>query len=466
MERNGSKPQKFDPVITEGPIHKAVWKLAWPSMLQNVVAGLQGIIDHTLIGHYVGFTGNAAVGVSWQLFLVVIVFVGSVYTGMGILVARLAGAGKADQVNRVVYQAFLTSLLVVGGVLTPAGIFLAPRFLVWINATPEVQAEALPYLRTLLLFSFGLLFFYMIAAALRAAGDARTPLRLGILTTLLNLILSVVLIRGLGPIPAFGTLGAAMGTVIAPGVVSLIVLYLMFSDRLIIRRVKGSMLLPDWRIIRKLFRFGLPSGFQGIAMNLGGVLLLGFIGSLAYSAEAQAVYAVCYTQLFSLITWSSVGLMGATSTIVGQNLGALKPERAIQGARTGALVGLGVAGLIGVLFLFLPGFLLGLFGFEDPIVLHLGSQFLAYLSLSGLLVSVAINYTGALHGGGDTRSPMLITLVSQLLLPPGILFFLQLNYGLLPEYVWRVILLGHFLRCALSVIRFYQGRWLHIRVEM
>ena len=85
---------------------------------------------------------------------------------------------------------------------------------------------------------------------------------------------------------------------------------------------------PDFAIIRSLFRFGLPTGVQGIAMNVGGVLLLRFIGSLEQSAEAQAAYAVGYTELFSLITWTSVGLMGASATIAGQNLGAGNPERA------------------------------------------------------------------------------------------------------------------------------------------
>ena len=84
---------------------------------------------------------------------------------------------------------------------------------------------------------------------------------------------------------------------------------------------------PDFAVIRELFRFGLPTGVQGIAMNVAGVLLLRFIGSLPHSAAAQAAYAVGYTELFSLITWTSVGLMGAAAAIAGQNLGAGRPER-------------------------------------------------------------------------------------------------------------------------------------------
>mgnify|MGYP003694227331 CR=1 FL=1 len=88
----------------------AVWRLAWPTMLQNVIAGLQGIIDHAMVGHFVGYAGNAAIGVSWQIVLVVIVFISSLFTGMAVLVARFAGANEPDKVNRVVYQAFLTAV--------------------------------------------------------------------------------------------------------------------------------------------------------------------------------------------------------------------------------------------------------------------------------------------------------------------------------------------------------------------
>src|SRR6266545_1651624 len=101
--------QKFDRSIVEGPIGPAVWRLAWPTMLQNVIAGLQGIIDHVMVGHYVGYTANAAIGVSWQIVIVVIVFVSSVFSGMGVLVARFAGANRHEEVNRVVYQSFLVA---------------------------------------------------------------------------------------------------------------------------------------------------------------------------------------------------------------------------------------------------------------------------------------------------------------------------------------------------------------------
>ncbi|HEY9420655.1 MAG TPA: MATE family efflux transporter [Thermoanaerobaculia bacterium] len=462
--RTGSK--SFDRALVDGPIAPAVWKLAWPTMLQNVIGGIQGIVDHALVGHLVGYTGNAAIGVSLQIFIVVIVFVNSLFTGMSVLVARFAGANEPEKVNRTVYQAFLASTALCVGILAPLGWALSPSLLRLVNATAEVRAEALPYLRIMLVFNFGMLLFFMLGAALRSAGDARTPLRLGIVLTVLNVVLNVIFIRGLGPIPAFGTAGSAIGSVLAGAVVSGVAIYLLCSGRLVVTWPRGMDWRPDWSIIRALFRFGLPAGVQGIAMNVAGVLLLRFIGSLQQSAQAQAAYAVGYTELFSLITWTSMGLMGAAATITGQNLGAGHPERAVRGVHVASGIGLVGAAVVGALFLAIPGRLLALFGMDEPAVVSIGTQLLRYLSVSGLFITVALTYTGALQGTGDTRSPLYISIVSQVGIPLGLCALLDATRGLRPADIWLAILLGHATRCLLSVLRFRQGKWRGIQVDI
>ena len=252
--------RRYDRSIVEGPLGAAVWKIAWPTMLTNAIGGLQGIVDHVLVGHLVGFTGNAAIGVSMQIFIIVIVFINSLFTGMIVLVARFAGAGEEDKVNRSVYQAFLTALFLSLVVMAPLGYFLAPWLLGVVNAAPAVQAQALPFLRTLFLFSSGLLVVYMLSGALRSAGDARTPMLMGVAMTALNLGLNIVLIRGLGPIPAFGTTGSAMGTSMATALVAAFALFKLWRGAWVVSFPRGRGLLPDWSIIRELFRFGLPSG--------------------------------------------------------------------------------------------------------------------------------------------------------------------------------------------------------------
>lgn len=457
---------RYDRSIVEGPLLPAVWTIAWPTMLQNVIGGIQGLVDHTMVGHYVGFQGNAAIGVSWQIYLVVVVFISSLFTGMSVLVARFAGRDEEGKVNRTVYQAFLTAMGLALGILAPVGYFLAPALLDLINAAPAVQAEALPYLRIMFVFSPGTLVFFMLGGALRSAGDAKTPLRIGIVVTVLNVILNVILIAGLGPVPAFGTAGAAMGTVISAGGVSLYALWRLIHGGWVVSFPRGGPWAPDWSIIKQLFRFGLPTGIQGIAMNVAGVFLLRFVGSLPRSAAAQAAYAVGYTQLFSFITWTSVGLMGAAATVAGQNLGAGNPERSQAAVRVASRMGVGVAIAIGSLFLFIPQTLLALFGLEEASVLALGTELLTFLAFSGIFVSVALTYTGGLQGTGDTKSPLYISIVSQIVVPLGMCFVIQQVSTLHSWEIWLAILLGHVTRSTLSVFVFRRGGWRDIEVEI
>ncbi|HKP82539.1 MAG TPA: MATE family efflux transporter, partial [Pyrinomonadaceae bacterium] len=422
-----TKPKpRYDRSIIDGPLRPAVWKIAWPTMLTNAIGGLQGMVDHALVGNLVGYTGNAAIGVSWQIFIVVIVFISSLFTGMSVLVARFAGAGDEEKVNRTVYQAFLTAIFIGLGIMAPVGYFISPPLLNLVNAAPEVQAEALPFLRIMFVFSSGMMVFFMLSTALRSAGDARTPMMLGITMTVLNLVFNIVLIRGLGPIPAFGTKGSAMGTCIASGLIAVFAFWRLWSGAWVVSIPRGGGGYgPNWPIIRSIFKFGLPTGIQGIAMNVGGVFLLAFIGSLAQSAAAQGAYAVSYTELFSLVTWTSVGLMGAAAAVAGQNLGAGKPDRANAAVHVAAQFGFAGAAFIGILFLFLPRQLLAIFGMHDPAVVEIGVQLLRVLSLSGLFIAVALTYTGGLQGTGDTRSPLFISIISQIIVPLGTCFVIK-----------------------------------------
>jgi Na+-driven multidrug efflux pump len=161
------------------------------------------VVDHVLVGRLVGYTANAGIGVAFQIFLVVMVFIASIFTGMGVLIARYTGAGDESAVNRTTVQAFITAVALCLGFLAPVGYFLAPHLLGIVNAAPEVQAQALPVSAD--------------HVRVRPRDDAvlhagrRAPLRRrrphaaqssGVALTALNIALNVILIRGLGPIPA------------------------------------------------------------------------------------------------------------------------------------------------------------------------------------------------------------------------------------------------------------------------
>ena len=456
-----SRPSRqYDRSIVEGPLTPAVWKIAWPTMLANVIGGIQGIIDHIMVGNFVGFQGNAAIGVSWQIFLVVIVFISSIFIGMSVLVARFTGANEHEKVDRVVYQAFLTAIGLSLLIMAPIGYFVSPFLLDLVNAAPEVKAEALPFLRIMFVASSGMMVFFMLGGALRAAGDAKTGLKLGAALTAMNIGFNLMLI------PALGTKGAAIGTCTASGLLALFALYRLINGGWVISFPKGNSYAPDWSVIKSLFRFGLPAGIQGIAMNIGGVFMLGFIGSLAQSAAAQAAFSVSYGQLFSLITWTSTGLMGAAAAVAGQNLGARNPDRANKAVHTAARIAVVSAATVGLFFFFVPRQLLMVFGMHDETVVSIGVQLLRVLSVSGLFIAVALTYTGGLQGTGDTKSPLYISVISQIIVPLSIVSVIKAMGKLDPIDIWVAILIGHVTRCALSAWRFRQGQWRSIKVEL
>jgi len=125
-----------------------------------------------------------------------------------------------------------------------------------------------------------------------------------------------------------------------------------------------------------------------------------------------------------------------------------------------------VAAMVGLLFITIPRVLLGLFGMSDPTVVGIGVQLLAFLSVSGFFITVALTFTGGLQGTGDTKSPFYISVVSQIVVPLGLCGVMQATRGLAPSDIWLAILLGHMTRCALSVLRFRQQKWRGIAVDI
>ena len=303
--------QRFDRRIIEGPLLPAVWHLAWPTIIQNMIGGLQGILDHTMVGPLSSATAatppSASAGRSSSSSSS-----SSARSTPGWPCSSRASPAQGDteKVNRVVYQAFLTSLSSASACWRRSAGSPRRSCSSWSTPRPEVQAEALPYLR--IMFAGGIGHDALLHARRGAARGRRRRDAAAARAS----ALSVAAPRAqpdadsrLGPdsrrsaraarrsarciATTAGRRGRHLDAVRAP-------------DADLVPRATCSGRRTG-RSSASLFRFGLPAGLQGVAMNIGGVLLLRFIGSLEHSAEAQAAYAVGYNQLFSLITWTSVG---------------------------------------------------------------------------------------------------------------------------------------------------------------
>jgi putative MATE family efflux protein len=459
--------REFDEELVSGNIFRSVWKLAWPVILLQLISGIHGFVDHLLVGNFVkDYAANAAIGVSWQLFLVMMVFIASLFNGMGILLARYSGRKDKETVNRIAYQVFLASAYIVLFVAAPLGYFLTPYLIDITKASPEIREYAQPYLRVLFTCSLPLFMTFALNSAFQATGDPRTPLKLGILTTLINVVLSYVLITGPGPIPAFGALGAAIGTVIAPLPSLAIAISLVMRHKMIVGVPEKLTLALDFTVIKSVAKLGVPTGIQAVLLNAGGVLLMRYIASLEIGTAALAAYVICYSQLFSFVTWTSFGLRASSATIMGQNLGAGQPVRARRGVYVTSFMSMIWAGAFAALYWTAPGFLMGLFNYPEGDVFLIGKDLLHYLSGSAFFVAAALTITGGLQGAGDTKTPMYVAFLSQIVVLLGICEVLERMGQLTSTWIWTAILVSHITRFLCTAVVFERGKWIHIKMEL
>lgn len=444
-----------------------MWKLAWPVIMQQLISGVNGFVNHVLVGNYVqDYAANAAIGVSTQLFLVMVVFIASLFNGMGVLIARYSGRQDRAAVNRIAYEVLLASLYILVFIAAPIGYFITPNLLDLTKASPEVRAYAQPYLRILFTCSIAQFTLFVVYNAFQATGDPRTPLKLAVLTTALNVILSFLLITGYGPFPTLGVVGAAIGTVLAPVPSVVIALWLILKNRTIVGPPEKFTLFPDLTVIKTVARIGIPTGIQAVLLNVAGAILLGFVGSLEHSAAAQAAYTIGYTQLFSFVTWASFGLRASSATIMGQNLGAGKPDRARRGVYVTMLMALGWSLVWASLYWFAPGPLLGLFRITGGEVFDMGRELLHYLAWSAFFVSGALTITGGLQGAGDTKTPMYIAFLSQIVVLLGMCSAFQIADVLTATNIWIAVLMSHVTRFLFTAVMFHRGNWVNIKVEL
>lgn len=459
--------KSFDNELVSGNLTRSVWKLMWPVVITQLAAGVHGFIDQVMVGHYIpGIEANAGIGVAWQVFLVFIVFLSSLFHGMAILTARYAGRRDHESVNKVAYDVFITAIYLLIFVIAPIGYFISPFLLEWVNTEAAVQAHALPYIRVLFTASVPMFIMFLLNGAFLSTGNPKIPVVLNIITAATHILLSWLFITGVGPFPELGSIGAAVGTCAGPIPSVIIGVYLIVRHKVILGPPKRFTLIPDFTVLKTVTRLGVPAGMQAVLLNLGGVFLFRYIGSLPNSAEAQAAYTICYGQLFSFVTWTGFGVRAASATLIGQNIGAGKTERGVQAVHLSALFGFLWAFSFGILYWFFADTLLGFFNVTEGEAFIIGSSLLQYLTFSGIFVIVSLALTGGLQGAGDTVSPMYIAFATQIVVLLGICEVYQQNGRLTTDVIWAAILISHMCRFVLSIVVFKRERWKGLRVSI
>ena len=446
----------------QGTVGWTVLVLALPVLGEQLLNSLVGIVDTFLAGQ-ISVEATSAIGLAAYVGWLVSMLFMLVGTGTTALVARHIGSGEADEADRFANQSM--GLAVGMGLGACVLIFLiAPTFARLQNMSGETYAITVRYLR---IDAAGHLFTSLTlvgAAALRGVGDMRTPLKILAVVSVLNMIVSPALVYGVGPVPAIGVDGIVVGTVVARvlgGVLMVLVLIRGRSGlRLRLDRVK-----PVLAAIRRILRIGLPAALDGAVMWSGHFVFLMVIANLAEDALGQAYYAahIIAVRVEAFTYLPAVAFATATATIIGQSLGAGDPVRAKRAGHEAVFqCGLLAVGLTALYY----------FGADtvfqvmhrDEIVREVGPPAWRMLALFQIFLTTSIIYVGALRGAGDTRYPLLITIicVGCVRLPLGYLCGIVLNGGLIGAWVGMC---GDMtLRAILATIRFSRGGWVKTRV--
>jgi MATE family multidrug resistance protein len=432
-----------------------VLALALPAVGEQVLNMAVGLVDTFMVGH-LGAQAVAAVGLANQSVMLVTTFFAAVATGATALVARHSGAREPEQANEVLRQSYLLGALL-GLIGTVAGAMLAGPTMYALQAPADVVAPGTTYL-AIVSFSFFLTSLMFIGnAVLRGAGDTRTPMTVMLVVNGINIVVAYVAINGLGPLPAFGVAGSAIGAATARCVGGLIVTALLMRGhggvRLTLRRLR-----PNMRQIKRILNVGLPAGAEQLLMRFAQTAFAVTVASLGTQAYAAHQLA---QQSESMSFMPGFGFAVAATTLAGQGLGAKDPERARADSVKAWQLGMITMSLMGVIFYVFAAQLIHLF-IDDPVVISLGVNPLRLEAFSEPALATAMILAGALRGAGDTRSTLVITSVGLWLVRLPLALVLVHFFGLMGAWIAMGIDLN--VRGVALWLRFRGGHWTRIRV--
>ncbi|MGH0031782.1 MAG: MATE family efflux transporter [Myxococcota bacterium] len=434
-----------------------VWELAWPSMAMFGLHSLVGVVDFVFVSS-LGTQAIAAVGVAHQLHFFVFAALGAVTTGTVAVVAREWGAGRHDEVGRVTRA----SVLLTGGfafLLMGLGPFAAP-VMGWLGAEPAVTRLGAECLWLLLLFNVPLAAEVALSMALRAAGDVRTPLLVGIVANALNVVLDYAFVFGRLGAPELGALGSALATGLSFtfGAVLLFALW-----------VRGSLVLPRgaWRgaltVQRglRLTRIGLPTALEQGAFQVGLLLFLAIVADFGTAAISAYLIGV---RILALSFVPGLGFATAASTLVGQHLGADAPDAASHSGWRANRGAIAVMGTLGLSIVLAAGPLARIFGAAGSETIDLAITFIYVLGAAQPLMAVEFAMGGALRGAGDTRFPLYAILTGLFVCRLGAAWWIVVPLGGGVVAVWCCLLADYSARAGLLAWRFASGRWRQVEV--
>jgi putative MATE family efflux protein len=438
--------------FTEGPIGRAVLLLAVPMVLEVVLESIFAVADIFWVSH-LGPDAVASVGLTESLLTIVYALAMGLGIGATAVVARRIGEKDPDGAARSAAQALILALLV-SVVLGTAGALLAPRLLALMGATPSVIATGRGYATIMLGGEAAIIVLFVVNAVFRGAGDAAIAMRVLWLANTINIILGPLLIFGVGPFPRLGVTGAAIATTFGRSVGAIYAVVRLFrhASRVPVTRRHMRVDLGVTRQILQLSGSATLQNLIGMASWIGLVRILAGYGSDALAGYTIAVRLIIFALLPS---W---GLSNAAATMVGQSLGARKPDRAEASVWRAGRYNAGFLTTVGLVFFVAAPLILRAFT-SDPTVTGYAVHCLRIVALGFPLYAYGMVLTQSFNGAGDTWTPTWLNLACFWVFELPFAWALAHVLGLGPSGVFWAIMASFSLLALASAWVFKGGRW-------
>jgi putative MATE family efflux protein len=433
--------------FTEGPIGRAIFILAVPMVLEQVMESVFAVVDVFVVAH-LGADAVATVGLTEAFMTMLYALAIGVSIGAGAMIARRIGERDAEGAAHTAAQVLLFGLamsLALGAV----GAVFAPDLLAMMGGTAGVQANVL-FTRIMLGCNASVVMLFLVNAVLRSAGDAAIAMRVLWLANALNIILAPSLVLGLGPFPRLGIAGAAIGTTI--GALYAFSTLVRPGGRIHLERRHFAL---DPALIRRVVSLSGSATFQvfiGMASWIGLTRILAAFGSDALAGYTIGIRIV----IFALLP--TMGLANAAATMVGQALGAGKPERAEQAVWKAARYASVFLGVVSVIFVLAARPIIGIFTHEPGVVAY-AVPALRTIAYGFVFYAFGMVITQSFNGAGDTRTPTWLNLFVFWVLELPLAWFLSHGLGMGPQGAfWAMTIAFSVLAVAASVL-FARGTW-------
>jgi putative MATE family efflux protein len=445
--------EKIRKIILQGPIGRALLTLSLPIIAGNLLQTGYQLTDAFWVGR-LGAPAVAAVAVSFPVTFLVIALGSGLAMAGAILTAQYVGAGRQDMVDHVAAQTMLMVVLT-SVVLGAFGYALAPRLLDLLGVADDVRAGALGFMRVSFVGIIFVFTYAMFQALMRGIGQTRWPLFIVLGTVILNFALDPLFIFGWGPVSGAGVMGAAWATLITQALASAAGIAIFVRGRQGIH-LRWSSLRPDFEYIRKAFFLGFPGSVE-LSTRALGLMVMSFLVA-SFGTLPTAVYGVGST-VIQVVTIPAMGLSMALSTLVGQNLGAGKPDRAARIGRLGILYGVTVLSGFGAAAYLAAPAIIAFFVPSDPEVIREGASFLRIMCLAWGGIGIQLCVVAVFRASGNMLSSMVIALVSQWMIQFPLAYVLSKHTSLQASGIWWSFPVTNVLTAVVALCWFAKGDW-------